>query len=110
MQFLLTGFTQEKGLRTFRFDGVSADHKRTPFTVSADLALIMQYGIRLQELPLLCRDLLQDQEHDSNKSAFVFTQQDMRDHAKACAAAREASEQKRKMFRKPAPSPVNGES
>ena len=58
MQFVLTGFTQDLGFRVFAFEGIGADRIRTKFTVKAELALIRNYGIRIQELPLLCRGLL----------------------------------------------------
>lgn len=56
MQYILTGFTQEMGFRVFAFERIGDDRLRTKFTVKADLALIRRYGIRLQDLPLMCRD------------------------------------------------------
>jgi hypothetical protein len=54
MQFTLTGFTQDAGCRVFAYEGVGDDRVRIRFTVRADLALSRKYGIRLQELPLMC--------------------------------------------------------
>jgi len=59
MQFLLTGFREDLGFRVFAFQGVAADNTRSAFWVRADIALIRRYGIRVQELPLLCRGLLE---------------------------------------------------
>ena len=90
MQFILTGFTQETGFRVFAFEGVVVGQIRTVFTVRADLALSRRYGIAMQELPLLCRSLLDRQEEDGHntdesgehdslaKHALTFSEEEMR--------------------------------
>src|SRR5712691_10954569 len=88
MQFMLTGFTQETGFRVFAFEGVTADRVRTSFTVRADLALIRRYGIQMQELPLLCRSLLERRDESAGTHLFTFTEEEMRVHATERAAAR----------------------
>lgn len=92
-QFLLTGFTQDAAIRIYAFDG-RIDAQRTPYTVEVDLALIPGYGIQIQELPLLCRELLQAQL--DGMCAVVFTEQAMRSHAAKLAVAREQAEEKKK--------------
>ena len=59
MTFLLTGFKHESSMRVYSFDRVEADRTRTQFTVGADLSLIRKYNIRVQDLPLLCRSVLE---------------------------------------------------
>src|SRR5580658_91337 len=93
MQFILTGFTQDREFRVFAFEGIAADRVRTPFTVKADLALSRTYGIRLQELPLMCRGILEQREEGPEEGAAVenaltFTEEAMRLHASNCIAAR----------------------
>jgi hypothetical protein len=101
MQFILKGFSHELGFRVFRFDGVASDRTRTLFTVKADLALSRTYGIPLQELPLLCRALLDEHyEADSNHD-LTYSEREMRMHAVNRAAMRDAAAQKRKPARKP---------
>jgi len=97
-QFFLTGFAQAAGIRTYAFQG-RIDASRMDYTVEVDLALIPGYGIRIQELPLLCRELLQQQAQPDEKSAVVFTEQRMRSHAEKLAAARHEAEQKKKQPR-----------
>jgi len=97
-QFILTGFSQAAGVRTYAFEGV-LDGKRAPYTVEVELARIGGYGIRIQDLPLLCRDLLQQLPEAEELSAFVFTEQLMRTHAEKVATAREEAEQKKKQPR-----------
>jgi hypothetical protein len=94
-QFFLTGFAQAAGIRTYAFER-RIDASRIDCTVEVDLALIPGYGIRIQDLPLLCRELLQQQAQPDEKSAVVFTEQRMRSHAEKLAAAQQESEHKRK--------------
>ena len=97
-QFLLTGFTQVAGIRIYAFEG-RVDARRIDYTVEVDLALIPRYGIRIQDLPLLCRDLLQGTEPEEI-SAVVFSEQRMRSHAEKLAAAREEAEHRKKQPRR----------
>jgi hypothetical protein len=100
MGFILTGFTQEMGVRVFTFERVGADRQRTTHCVKADLALIRRYAIPVQELPLLCRNLLEhDDSHESG--TVTFSEQDMRLYANHRASARTAAAQRRKPPGKP---------
>jgi hypothetical protein len=101
MQFILTGFTQDREFRVFAFEGIAADRVRTPFTVRADLALSRTYGIRLQELPLMCRAILERRDEAEVQSALTFTEDAMRLHASNCVAARALAAQKKKAPRRP---------
>jgi hypothetical protein len=113
MQFILTGFTQETGFRVFAFEGVVVGQIRTVFTVRADLALSRRYGIPMQELPLLCRSLLDRQDegahnqdesgekHALDKHALTFSEEEMRACADKRAADRALAALKRKAPRRP---------
>jgi hypothetical protein len=101
MQFVLTGFTQDLGCRVFAFEGIAADRMRTAFTVRADLALIRRYGIQIQELPLLCRGLLDRRDEASETQALIFTEDEMRTWATARAAAKDEAAHRRKPPRRP---------
>lgn len=101
MHFILTGFTQDSGFRVFAFEGISAERVRTSHTVRTDLGLIQRYAIRIQELPLLCRSLLERHEAAGDAGPLTFTEEDMVLHARDCAAARLTASQ-RKSPRKPA--------
>ena len=101
MQFILTGFTQDLGFRVFAFDGIDEDRTRTAFTVRTDLALIRKYGIRVQELPLLCRGILEQRGESEQEHAMTFTEEGMRLHADICAADLEAARKKKAMHRPP---------
>jgi hypothetical protein len=97
-QFILSGFTQTAGLRIYTFEAI-ADRVRTYYTVEVDLALIAGYGIRIQDLPLLCREVLLQRVDDHDSSAYVFTEQHMRSHAEKLAIAREEAAQRKKPAR-----------
>jgi hypothetical protein len=100
MPFMLTGFKQDLGFRVFAFARVETDRTRTEYTVRADLALSRKYLIPLQELPLLCRNLLAGRE-DLGQTAVTFSEDDMRLYANDCAAARRAAKDKRKPSKRP---------
>ena len=99
-QFVLKGFSQVVGLRVFVFEGIAPDRTREQFTVSADLALTRKYGIRLQELPLLCRAILEGGDEGGEKRTFSYTEDQMRLYADG-AAAREEAAKRRKPPRRP---------
>jgi hypothetical protein len=103
MQFVLTGFTPDTGFRVFAFEGIAEDRSRTGFTVRTDLALIRRYGIQVQDLPLLCRGLLERRDETGGEHTFVYTEAEMRLHADQCAAEKDAA-QRKKAARRP---PVN---
>ena len=94
MQYLLTGFTQDSGFRTFAFEGVAADRARSAFSVRADLALARKHGIQMQELPLLCRVVLERRNEGDDRHTFAFTEEDMTLHASLVRAALELHKKK----------------
>jgi len=97
-QFLLTGFTQAAGIRIYAFEGRSGA-RHVDYTVEVDLALIPGFGIRIQDLPLLCRELLQQRAQPDEISSVVFTEQRMRSHAEKLVVAREEAEHRKKQPR-----------
>ena len=101
MPFIITGFTQDMGLRVFAFERTE-ERIRTKFTVSADLALIQRYGIPLQDLPLMCRGILERCNEGEEKRTLIFTEEQMCLHAQNRLAARDAAARKRKPPRRPA--------
>lgn len=101
MQFTLQGFSQVSGLRVFEFEGRAADRSRVRFTVSADLALSRRYGIRLQELPLLCKSFLERCCEEGEQQKLAYTEEEMRLYAVGVMAREEAARQ-RKSPRRPA--------
>jgi len=101
MQYVLTGFTPDSGFRVFAFQGVRADQTRALFTVRADLALIRTYGILVQELPLLCRALLERSDEGAAEHALTFSEDEMRVHAGHRAADRDAAQRKKSLRRIP---------
>jgi hypothetical protein len=101
MQFVLTGFIPDTGFRVFAFDGIAEDRSRTGFTVRADLALIRRYGIQMQDLPLLCRGLLERRDENETAHELIFSESEMRIHADHLAAEKEAAQRKKAARRPP---------
>lgn len=110
MEFVLTGFRHDENVREYAFQGISDDHKRAEFTVCVDLATVRRYGIPLQELPLLCRRLLEERENRKPSAALTFTEQDMLGYANVRAARQREAEQKKRIARRHIPSPQAGKA
>ena len=99
MHYILTGFTHDVGFRVFAFEAIGEDHVRTAYSVRADLALVRKYGIRVQELPLLCRAVLEQRDGSDDARAFTYTEAAMCLRANVSAA--EAAAQKTRAPRRP---------
>jgi hypothetical protein len=93
--FILNGFSQVKEFRVFEFQSITVDSVRSSFTVRIDLALARKYGIRLQELPLLCRGVLDQCGGGEENRAFTYTEAQMRTYADNVAERVEAAKYKR---------------
>jgi hypothetical protein len=99
------------GFRVFAFERRETTRSRLEFTVKADLGLIRRYDIRMQELPLLCRSLLERSEaveaqravsvNSVETRALTFTEDEMRACATDRAAAKSEAARKKKPPRRP---------
>ena len=101
MDFIFNGFQQDQNVRRFAFHGIASDRTHTEFTVGADLMLARKYHIALQDLPLLCRRLLEELAAEDVNRAVMFTEDNMRLHAKNREAARDLAASRRKPARRP---------
>ena len=100
LEFVFTGFRQESDIRRYTFHIIAADRTKTAVTVGADLSLIRKHRIPLQELPLLCRRLLENQTGTS-KAPLMFTEKDMLGYVSQRVAAEQVAEMKRRAHRTP---------
>jgi len=101
MQFSLVGFSQTANVRCYTFQGVTADHTHQEVTVSVDLNLVRQYGIPLQELPLLCRRFLEEQSAAGKIDSLTFSELEMLGVASRRAEAKREAEQRSKTRERP---------
>ncbi|MBI4908242.1 MAG: hypothetical protein HY820_31740 [Acidobacteria bacterium] len=101
-QFVLTGFRTEGVYRVFGFRGIAADRSESMYAVRTDLALAHKHGIRLQELPLLCRGVLERMAVGEERVAFTYTEEEMHQRATHLAEVKEAADQKKKPPKRPA--------
>ena len=100
-QFVLKGFTQVKEFRVFVFEEVNADRTRTRYSVRTDLGLTRRYGISLQELPLLCRSILERRHLGEEQRAYTYTEEDMCQQHSDRAAEQLKAAARRKPPRRP---------
>jgi hypothetical protein len=96
MTFVLTEIRTFDNVRRYYFDVVAEDQSRRQVTVGADLDLIRRYRIPLQELPLLCRRLL---EGHAKIETTMFTESDMQNYVSDRTAETNSLLQKRKARR-----------
>lgn len=78
MEYQFTGFSHNGEFREFAFFGVDDDRNKTPFKVVADLGLSRKYSIAVQELPLLCKRLLERLPEGSGSRTLTFAESDMK--------------------------------
>ena len=76
MEFVFTGFNQKDTTRLYAFQRVDTDRSRTDYAVTTDVTLAFKHKIPLQDLPLLCRALLEGKE-PSPPGTVIFTEKDM---------------------------------
>jgi hypothetical protein len=78
MSFILLGFSQEDNVRHFAFERVGADGTRGKFKVNADLRIVREFKIKVQELPLICRRMLESQPVEIEAQDLTLTEANMR--------------------------------
>ena len=80
----------------FTFERLGEDRVRTQCTVKADLTIARNYGIQIQELPLLCRGLLERREDGNETASLTFTEEDIRVYAKRARRCESTGRQQEK--------------
>lgn len=101
LDYVFTGFRQEKDVRVYAFECVQADRSRSRVSVGADMQLLRKYKIAVQELPLLCRRFLEERTGDVSEAAIVFSEEQMQAYVNRRSAALAEAALKRKPYRKP---------
>jgi hypothetical protein len=90
MEYLLTGVEQSDNIRSYAFAEVDRDRRRTPFTVAVDISVLRKYAIPLQELPLLCRDFLEERREAGSDQHLTYGEAEMVQYASRRADASRA--------------------
>jgi hypothetical protein len=87
MKFTMVGFRDLESVRTFTFEFMRTDRTRGNVIVDANLSAARRHRIMLQELPLLCRRLLDKLDTDEVPPTHVsFSESNMVEHAAAISA------------------------
>lgn len=103
--FVLSGFSHDFGFRVFAFDCLENGKVRTRHTVRADLMLVRKHGIHVQDLPLLCRKVLDDCEERDRAGSMTLTETEMMACAEREAARTRSSKRRPPWRRDPADTP-----
>jgi hypothetical protein len=106
MEFSMTGFREERLVRRYTFKVASSNRTFRHFAVDMDVTLLRKYGIPLQEIPLLCRRMLEKAELPEDKQVLTFSEELMREHHDNCAAVERLARDRRKAHRRPVSSRV----
>ncbi len=110
MQFLYMGFTQQENIRCYRFEGVVPKERPTQvtknidFRLSADMSMLAEYHIQVQDGPALCLQVLSAASAGEANNAAPFASYDItREDLSAFASARSAIEKSKIARRKARP-------
>ncbi len=97
MKFVYMGFRHETtGVRLYSFEGVVSQGIRKDFLVTADITLLTKHHVRIQEVPMMCLQLLESSaEAEPPRELLVLTETDMMAHVRAKTAAAEKAAAKR---------------
>ena len=101
MEFVFNGFSQAGNVRLYGFEGVADDRNRLQIVVGADMTLLRKYSIAIQDVPLLCRQFLEESPASELTPQMTFSEIKMRQYAKLQADAREAAAMKKRLHRAP---------
>jgi hypothetical protein len=85
MNFAFKGFFQDGTFRVFSFEAGPKDLAQGSFWVRADMNLARKHKIQVQELPLLCRAVLEDHTTVSGEHTVTYTGAEMLQHANRLA-------------------------
>ena len=106
MQLLYLGFTQEANTRHYRFEGVVPKEKpvrksaNLEFIMNTDMALLAEFHIRFQDVPILCLEILARElltaETAPGCVTYTVTSMDLSFHAKAKSAIEAAKPPRRR--------------
>jgi len=110
MQFLYMGFSQVANVRSFRFQGVVPRErpariaKNLEFLLTADMELLAEHRIRVQDAPTLCLKILTTAFAGAEDRAVEFTSYAITNaDVTAFASARNAIEETKQARRKHRP-------
>jgi len=101
MDMAYMGFTQEAGIRRFRFEcqielprSFAAPRRTVQLVVSAEMSLFLRYGIPIQDGPSICRGILVEATANIPESELVSASYPVQEaHLASFAAARTADAQ-----------------
>lgn len=97
MELRYLGFDQLQNARAFRFDIIAKGEITKEATVTADMALFLQYRVGIQDGPTLCATKLTADIESNFDGDHVLTADDLRAYSENRAAAEEKRLETRRM-------------
>lgn len=79
MDFIFKGFHDTDAIRQFVFECVKSDRSKQEVVVEADIGLARKYNILIQDLPLLCRGILEANQASGFPSLLTVSERQMTD-------------------------------
>lgn len=108
MQFLYLGFSQQKNIRSYRFQSIirpkrpSRIETKLEFLLTADMALLARYHVPVQDGPTLCLKILAAASSTADADVIQFSMRAITaEDVSAFASAREALKTAKLVRRKP---------
>ena len=102
IRFIFSGFKQDEGFRVFFFEDSGKEHMGSKYSVRADLSLARRLGIPTQDLPLLCRAILERGDSSRGSETILFSEAEMNLHVNhAKSLRRELLLKKKSRFKPP---------
>jgi hypothetical protein len=106
VSFSFKGFFQDGAYRVFTFEMLVKDQARSDYWVRADLDLARKNKIQVQDLPLLCRAVLENRGELNGEHTITYSGAEMSQHATARSLADEKRRPRNTFRPRPAQSKV----
>lgn len=98
MDYVLMDFQQRANVRHYSFRGTTEDNQRFDFVVNVDLDIVLKHRIPIQEIPLLCRRLLEQEPVSAQSRKLTFSEEHMQAHVKRCEEEKRQAVMRRKGY------------
>lgn len=96
LAYVLLGSQTRANVREYTFQGTTSSQRHVTFIVHVDLKAALKHRIPVQEIPLLCRRLLEEKPVADQESEVSFTEERMADYARDQATKRNTTPSNRR--------------
>ena len=106
MQIAYVGFIQRGNIRSYHFEGISPSRpgvpaKHVPFSITADMAIVSRFRVKLQDVPALCLRTIsaavgQREEDDRTPGLYALTEADVHAYCASVLAGAAVADHRRR--------------